>query len=85
MDLTFWLILGFVSQFVFFLRFFVQWIASEKAKKSVIPIQFWFLSLAGGGGLLVYAIHIKDPVFILGQSMGIFIYLRNLYFIYREK
>jgi lipid-A-disaccharide synthase-like uncharacterized protein len=85
MNLNFWIALGFLSQFVFFLRFFVQWIASEKAKKSVIPTQFWFLSLVGGVGLFVYAIHIKDPVFILGQSMGILIYIRNLFFIYKNK
>jgi lipid-A-disaccharide synthase-like uncharacterized protein len=85
MNLNFWLILGFLAQIVFFLRFFVQWLASERAKKSIIPISFWFLSLAGGGGLLIYSIYIKDPVFILGQSMGLLIYSRNLYFVYKEK
>jgi lipid-A-disaccharide synthase-like uncharacterized protein len=79
------LVLGFVAQILFSARFLVQWIASEKAKKSVIPISFWFLSLAGGGLLLIYAIGRKDPVFILGQSVGVFIYSRNLYFIYKEK
>ncbi len=84
MKFSFWLILGLLSQIVFFFRFFIQWIASERAKKSVVPVQFWFLSLFGGGGLLMYAIHIGDPVFILGQSFGILIYLRNLFFIYNK-
>lgn len=84
MKLDFWLVLGVSSQVVFFLRFFIQWVASEKAKKSVVPVQFWFLSLFGGCGLLVYAIHIGDPVFILGQSFGILVYLRNLFFIFNK-
>ena len=81
-----WIIFGFVAQLMFFLRFFVQWIASEKRKQSVIPISFWWLSLAGGAMLLIYAIYRKDPVFILGQATGVFIYVRNLWFIYgRDK
>jgi lipid-A-disaccharide synthase-like uncharacterized protein len=83
--MDFWLILGFSAQALFGFRFLVQWIASEKQKKSVIPIYFWYLSLAGGLLLLLYAIHIKDPVFILGQSTGVFIYLRNLTLIYKGK
>ena len=79
------LVLGFTAQILFSARFLVQWIASERAKKSVVPISFWFLSLAGGGLLLIYAIGRKDPVFILGQSLGVFIYSRNLYFIFKEK
>ena len=79
------LVLGFTAQILFSARFLVQWIASERAKKSVVPISFWFLSLAGGGLLLIYAIGRKDPVFILGQSVGVIIYSRNLYFIYKEK
>ncbi|MBN3039980.1 MAG: lipid-A-disaccharide synthase N-terminal domain-containing protein [Candidatus Omnitrophica bacterium] len=75
---TYWLILGFLGQILFFLRFFVQWLASEKEKKSVIPLSFWLFSLSGGIVLLVYAIHIKNPVFVAGQSCGIFIYIRNL-------
>ena len=74
-----WLIVGFAGQAFFFSRFLVQWLASEKAKKSVIPMAFWYLSLGGGSILLIYAIHIGDPVFILGQSTGAFIYLRNVY------
>jgi lipid-A-disaccharide synthase-like uncharacterized protein len=80
----FWLVIGFVGQIMFGMRFFVQWIASEKAKKSVIPIAFWYLSICGSAILLVYAVHRKDPVFILGQSTGFFIYLRNLYLIKKE-
>jgi len=74
-----WLIIGFAGQAFFFSRFLVQWLASEKAKKSVIPMSFWYLSLGGGLVLLTYAVHIGDPVFILGQSTGAFIYLRNVY------
>jgi len=81
----FWLGLGFLAQALFAARFLVQWIASEKAKKSVVPVAFWFLSLTGGGLLLVYAIWRRDPVFILGQSTGFLIYSRNLYLIYKER
>ena len=81
----FWLVLGFCAQGLFASRFIVQWIASEREGRSIIPISFWFLSLGGGLLLLIYSIYRKDPVFILGQSFGVFIYLRNLYFIYRER
>lgn len=80
-----WLGIGLVGQAFFFSRFFIQWIASEKAGRSVIPMSFWYFSLFGGVTLLAYAIHIGDPVFILGQSTGTFIYLRNLYFRIREE
>jgi len=80
-----WLGLGFFAQILFSARFLVQWLASERAGKSIVPLLFWYLSIAGSGLLLAYAIHRKDPVFILGQSMGIFIYSRNLYLIRREK
>lgn len=80
-----WLIVGFGAQICFFMRFLVQWVVSEKRGKSVIPIYFWYLSLFGGLTLLTYAIHIKDPVFIVGQSMGSFIYIRNLMLIYKNK
>jgi lipid-A-disaccharide synthase-like uncharacterized protein len=80
-----WLGLGFAAQLLFSARFLVQWIASEKAKRSVVPLAFWYFSVAGGGLLLVYAIYRKDPVFILGQSSGLVIYLRNLYLIYKER
>ncbi len=74
-----WVIFGFTAQFVFFLRFFVQWIYSERAKKNVIPIHFWYLSIAGACMILIYAVHIKDPVFLIGQSLALLIYLRNIY------
>ena len=79
-----WTLIGFGGQAVFFCRFFVQWLASERRKQSVIPTAFWFLSVAGGLILLSYAIHRRDPVFIAGQSTGLFIYGRNLWFIYRR-
>ena len=85
MELNFWLVFGLIAQFMFFMRFFVQWIASEKRKESYIPIQFWYLSLIGGLGILAYSIHIRDPVFIIGQGMGVLIYARNLILIYRKK
>tara|TARA_B100000579_G_C22111451_1_gene523346 strand:- start:102 stop:386 length:285 start_codon:yes stop_codon:yes gene_type:complete len=82
--LSIWLIIGFLGQFIFGMRFLVQWIYSEKHKESVIPIQFWYLSICGGIILLIYAISIKDPVFIVGQSTGLLIYSRNLFFIYKK-
>jgi lipid-A-disaccharide synthase-like uncharacterized protein len=78
------LVLGFVAQGIFSARFIVQWIASELRKESTIPKIFWYLSLVGGLLLLTYAILRKDPVFILGQSMGVFIYLRNI-MLYKNK
>ena len=77
--INFWLIFGFLAQFIFFLRFFIQWIYSEKAKKSIIPILFWYLSIIGSTMILIYAIHIEDPVFVIGQFFAMAIYLRNLY------
>src|SRR5262244_3899511 len=77
--------LGYVGQFLFTMRFVVQWIASERAGKSVIPVAFWFFSIGGGLVLFGYALYIKDPVFILGQGFGVFVYMRNLYFIRRDK
>jgi lipid-A-disaccharide synthase-like uncharacterized protein len=82
---TVWLGIGFAAQVVFGSRFFVQWIASERVGRSVIPLSFWYLSLGGGLLLLSYAIWRRDPVFILGQSTGTLIYARNLYMIYRER
>lgn len=79
------LTIGFAGQALFFLRFFFQWLHSEKLKKSVIPEIFWYLSLGGGFLLLIYAIMREDIVFIVGQSTGTFIYLRNIYFIRRER
>ena len=79
-----WIAVGFAGQFFFFSRFLVQWIASEKKKRSVIPVSFWYFSLAGGIILLFYAIHRKDPVFILGQGVGLFVYVRNLWLIHHH-
>ena len=79
-----WLAFGFLAQAMFFGRFFLQWLASEKAQASVVPVSFWWLSVAGGVMLLIYALYRMDPVFILGQAGGLCIYLRNLYFIYRK-
>ena len=80
-----WLVIGFTGQALFSMRFLIQWIKSEREKRSTIPLAFWYFSLAGGLSLLIYAIHRQDPVFILGQGTGIFIYTRNLYLIFRER
>ena len=79
------LVIGFLGQGVFASRFVIQWIYSEKKGESSIPIVFWYLSIFGGLGLLIYAISRKDPVIIIGQLFGIFIYLRNLFLIYKKK
>src|SRR4249919_447824 len=76
-----WVILGFVAQALFTMRFVVQWIASERARKSVVPWAFWFFSIGGGALLLVYALYRRDPVFIAGQALGLLVYVRNVYFI----
>jgi lipid-A-disaccharide synthase-like uncharacterized protein len=78
-----WVVVGFAAQILFGARFFVQWIASERAGKSVIPLAFWLFSISGGLLLLAYALYRRDPVFIAGQGFGIFVYLRNLQFILR--
>jgi lipid-A-disaccharide synthase-like uncharacterized protein len=83
--LDWWLALGFVAQALFTARFLVQWIASERAGKSVMPIAFWFFSIGGGLLLLVYALYRRDPVFILGQAFGVFVYARNLHFELRDR
>ncbi len=80
-----WLIVGFMGQFLFSMRFIVQWIVSEKNRKSIIPTSFWFFSISGGVVLLTYALYKRDPVFIVGQGLGVFIYIRNIYLIYKEK
>ncbi len=78
---TIWIAIGFIGQVCFSMRFIVQWIATERQKQSVIPVLFWYFSIAGSALLLSYAIYKKDPVFILGQSFGFIVYLRNLYFV----
>jgi lipid-A-disaccharide synthase-like uncharacterized protein len=80
-----WIVLGFIAQALFMMRFLVQWVASERAKRSVVPIAFWFFSLGGGALLLVYAIQRQDPVFIAGQALGLVIYIRNLWLIANER
>ncbi|MEQ8967816.1 MAG: lipid-A-disaccharide synthase N-terminal domain-containing protein [Azospirillaceae bacterium] len=85
MVLTLWTLIGFLGQAFFSMRFLLQWIFSEKARKSVIPEMFWYFSLLGGITLFAYALHRQDPVFIVGQGAGLFIYSRNIYFIWREK
>lgn len=80
-----WLVIGFLGQGLFTARFLVQWIYSEKKRKSIIPTAFWYFSLGGGLTLLAYAIHRKDPVFIAGQATGIVVYMRNLTLISKER
>ncbi len=85
MEVWIWRGIGLLGQGLFFSRFLVQWIASERRKESVIPLYFWYLSLSGGIILFFYAMHIRDPIFILGQSCGVFVYTRNLVLIFRKK
>lgn len=80
----FWVVIGLLGQLCFTSRFLIQWIASEKARQSIVPEAFWYFSILGGATLLVYAIYRKDPVFILGQATGLFIYFRNLHFLRRK-
>lgn len=84
MDVSFWLVVGLAGQIAFGSRFLLQWLASERAKRSVVPTAFWWLSVGGSILLLAYAIHREDPVFILGQSTGALIYLRNIFLVRRE-
>ncbi len=78
-------VFGFAGQVLFFMRFVLQWLYTEKNKKSAVPLAFWYFSIAGGFMLLTYAILIKDPVFIIGQSTGAVIYLRNISLVYKER
>jgi lipid-A-disaccharide synthase-like uncharacterized protein len=80
-----WLIIGFIGQALFSMRFIVQWVASERKGESVVPVLFWYFSLAGGFTLLAYALYKQDPVFIIGQGAGAFVYIRNLVLIFRNK
>jgi lipid-A-disaccharide synthase-like uncharacterized protein len=79
-----WIIIGFVGQTFFYARFIIQWIASERAKKVVIPISFWYASIIGSLITLVYAVHIAEPIFVLGFSLNIVIYVRNLMLLKKE-
>ncbi len=81
---TLWTFIGLFGQFLFMMRFVMQWIASERVKQSIVPEVFWYFSLGGGIILFAYAIHQQDLVFMLGQGLGLFIYLRNIYFIRRR-
>jgi lipid-A-disaccharide synthase-like uncharacterized protein len=78
------ILIGYIAQVLFAMRFVVQWIASERAGRSVVPTAFWVFSIGGGLMLLGYAIYRKDPVFIIGQAFGVFVYLRNLQFVIRS-
>jgi len=81
-----WVLFGFAGQFAFFMRFFIQWLASEKRKQSVVPVVFWYWSIVGGGMLAVYAaVHLHDIVFASGQILGMAIYIRNLVLIYAQQ
>ncbi|MCF6156483.1 MAG: lipid A biosynthesis protein [Candidatus Brocadia sp.] len=83
--INFWVVFGLIGQLLFGSRFFIQWIVSEKRGESIIPEVFWYLSMAGSVILFTYAIFRRDPVFIMGQSAGIFIYARNIMLIYKKK
>src|SRR5262245_8995619 len=83
--MSLWVKIGFLGQFAFTARFLVQWIASEKKRDSVMPVAFWWLSLLGGSILLAYAIHRRDPVIIVGQAMGLVVYVRNLMLVERAR
>lgn len=80
-----WVIFGLSAQLMFTARFLIQWIASERARISVMPVAFWYFSLAGGVMLLAYASYRKDPVFVLGQALGVLIYSRNLWLIHAHR
>ena len=80
-----WVAFGLLGQMMFTARFLVQWLASEKARRSVVPVAFWYFSLIGGVMLLAYALYRKDPVFVLGQALGVVIYARNLWLIHAKR
>ena len=84
-NLNLWGAFGLTFQALFMARFLVQWIASERSGKSVIPVAFWYLSIIGSGGVLIYGIGKADPVIILGQMFGSIVYIRNLMLIYRKR
>jgi len=81
----FWLSVGFLAQGFFSMRFVVQWVATERRRQSVVPIAFWLFSLCGGLTLLTYALHRRDPVYVVAELAGTLIYLRNLYFVHRAR
>lgn len=73
-----WVVFGFLAQGIFFLRFVVQWLVSERHRQSIVPLSFWYLSIAGAILILIYALHRRDPVFIAGQGLALVIYIRNI-------
>src|SRR3954470_13487147 len=83
--LDWWVLLGVIAQISFTMRFVVQWLASEKAGRSVVPMAFWWFSISGGLLLFVYALYRRDPVFIVGQGLGVFIYIRNMQLVFKER
>lgn len=85
LKLDWWAWAGIIAQILFTARFLVQWIASERAGRSVIPLAFWLFSIGGGMLLFVYALFRRDPVFIIGQGFGVWVYVRNLDFVLRER
>jgi len=85
MSASIWMAIGFIGQALFSGRFLLQWWSSERLGRSVVPSGFWYLSILGSGSLLAYAIYVRDPVFIIGQSTGMLIYLRNLKLIRNER
>lgn len=80
-----WIGIGFLGQAMFSMRFIIQWIVSERARESVVPIAFWYFSILGGMTLLSYAIWRQDPVIVVGQTTGLFIYTRNLWLIHKKR
>ena len=84
-DVDLWVVMGLIAQGMFFMRFFVQWIISERHGKSTVPVMFWIFSVLGGMMLLIYATHRRDIVIMLGQAGGLIIYIRNLMLIYKER
>jgi lipid-A-disaccharide synthase-like uncharacterized protein len=80
-----WVVFGFLGQAIFAARFIIQWVVSEKKKESIVPLSFWYFSIAGGVVLLIYAIYKKDPVFMMGQASGLVVYVRNLMLIMKKK
>ena len=80
-----WIAVGFIGQMMFFGRFLVQWVAAERRGESIVPVSFWYLSIAGGLVLLAYAVHRGDPVFMAGQAIGSVVYVRNLMLIRRQR
>ncbi|MEP0235362.1 lipid-A-disaccharide synthase N-terminal domain-containing protein [Roseibium sp.] len=84
-NFDFWMLFGLAAQAMFMMRFVVQWMASERVGRSIVPIAFWFFSIAGGVMLFVYGVIKKEPIIILGQGLGLVIYFRNLWLIFKEK